>query len=108
MLADNEKKNGGGKDDQPKKKDEELAKKNEGKGDANKDDQPPEGAGAAGTSGKGSDKKDNTIASQKLDIWGHLPENRRKEMQVFQRERFMPRYEELLREYYRSLAEGRR
>lgn len=39
------------------------------------------------------------------DAWGHLPEKVRQEMDLYFREQFMPRYSELLRQYYSSLAE---
>ena len=53
-------------------------------------------------------EKDKTLADEKLDVWGHLPPSRRKEMDAFSRERFVPRYEEVLRQYYRSIAENSR
>jgi hypothetical protein len=40
------------------------------------------------------------------DVWGHLPEKMRQEMDLYFREQFMPRYSELLRQYYSSLAES--
>lgn len=39
------------------------------------------------------------------DVWGHLPEKVRQEMDLYFREQFMPRYSDLLRQYYSSLAE---
>jgi hypothetical protein len=39
------------------------------------------------------------------EVWGHLPEKMRQEMDLYFRDRFMPRYSELLRQYYSSLAE---
>src|SRR5262249_34126057 len=39
------------------------------------------------------------------DAWGHLPEKVRQEMDLYFRDQFMPRYSELLRQYYSSLAE---
>jgi len=39
------------------------------------------------------------------DVWGHLPEKMRQEMDSYFREQFMPRYSEMLRDYYSSLAE---
>jgi hypothetical protein len=37
--------------------------------------------------------------------WGELPERLRKEIDAYPRDRMMPRYEELLRAYFRTLAE---
>ena len=39
------------------------------------------------------------------DVWGHLPEKMRKDMDLYFREQFMPRYNELLKQYYSSLSE---
>ena len=39
------------------------------------------------------------------EVWGHLPEKMRQEMDLYFRDRFMPRYSELLKQYYSSLAE---
>ena len=50
-------------------------------------------------------KKTTNLADQKLDVWGHLPQNRRKEMDAYNRERFMPRYSDISQQYYRSISE---
>ena len=42
------------------------------------------------------------------DVWGHLPEKIRQEMDLYYREQFMPQYSELLREYYSALAEQKK
>lgn len=48
-------------------------------------------------------------ARSPMGRWGEYPPRLRPEMDAFARERFVRRYEDLLREYYRSLAEsGRR
>ena len=39
------------------------------------------------------------------NVWGQLPEKLRQEMDLYFREDFMPRYSDLLRQYYSSLAE---
>jgi len=48
------------------------------------------------------------VADVYKDVWGHLPERLRQEMDLYYREQFMPRYQELLRQYYSSLAERKR
>jgi hypothetical protein len=64
---------------------------------------------SGGLGGDKSQKSKNTVADLFKDIWGHLPQTKRLEMDAYSRERFMPRYEELLRQYYRTIAEqGRR
>ncbi len=40
-------------------------------------------------------------------IWGHLPEKLRDEMQESMSEQFLPKYERLIEEYYKRLAEER-
>jgi hypothetical protein len=48
------------------------------------------------------------VADLYKDVWGHLPERLRQELDLYYREQFMPRYQELLRQYYSSLAERKR
>jgi hypothetical protein len=49
------------------------------------------------------------IADLYKDIWGHLPETLRQEMNQYSREQFMAKYGDLLKQYYTTLAEkGRR
>jgi hypothetical protein len=50
----------------------------------------------------------NPLADVFRDIWGHLPEMRRMEMDAYGRERFMRRYDELLQQYYRTISEQNR
>lgn len=66
------------------------------------------GSVTAGGGGNSSAQKKNTIADLFRDVWGHLPEQKRQEMDAYSRERFMPRYDELLRQYYRTLSEQSR
>ena len=40
-------------------------------------------------------------------IWGHLPEKVRDDMQASFSEQFLPKYERLIEEYYKRLAEER-
>ena len=59
--------------------------------------------------GKASPKRQNDKLSDLYrDLWGHLPDRMRQEMDLYYREKFMPRYSELLRQYYASLAEQRK
>lgn len=73
--------------------------------------------GKTGIDQKASDKdnkdismaKKNTIAELYRDVWGHLPEKARMEMDAYSRSQFMPQYDQILRQYYRTIAEqGRR
>lgn len=49
------------------------------------------------------------VADLYKDVWGHLPETMRQEMNQYSREQFMSKYNELLKQYYATIAEkGRR
>lgn len=48
---------------------------------------------------------DPLVADLYKDVWGHLPEKARQEMDSYFKERFMPRYSDLLRQYYSTIAE---
>ena len=39
-------------------------------------------------------------------VWGHLPDRLRQEMNQYYKEQFMPKYNDMLRQYYSRLAEG--
>ena len=87
-------------------------KKDQAAGTNKKDGKDKQGKdGSAQANGGGcnsSAQKKNTVADLFRDVWGHLPEEKRQEMDAYSRERFMPRYDELLRQYYRTLSEQSR
>jgi hypothetical protein len=59
--------------------------------------------------GKLSPKRQNDkLADLYKDVWGNLPDRMRQEMDRYYREQFMPRYSELLKQYYASLAEQKK
>lgn len=61
----------------------------------------PKAVGAEGRS-----QADAMRAGKAADgYWGELPAQTRKEIDAYPRDRLMPRYEELLRAYYRTIAE---
>jgi hypothetical protein len=62
-------------------------------------------AGAFGNSKRDNAKKGDLAADLNRVPWGKLPDKMRLEMDVYGKERFMPRYDDLLRQYYRSIAE---
>lgn len=69
----------------------------------------PMGPGQTDQFGKASPKRQNDkMADLYKDVWGHLPDRMRQEMDLYYREQFMPRYGELLRQYYAALAEQRK
>jgi hypothetical protein len=45
------------------------------------------------------------LAELYKDIWGHLPETLRQEMNQYSREQFMAKYGDLLKQYYTTIAE---
>ncbi|HEV3203209.1 MAG TPA: hypothetical protein VGY77_02445 [Gemmataceae bacterium] len=59
----------------------------------------------AGMGGKGQKGSLNRIADLYKDIWGHLPETLRQEMDQYSREKFMDKYSEMLKQYYATIAE---
>ena len=67
------------------------------------------GGNQSGGNGK-SDEGPNKNADLYKDVWGHLPEALRAEMNAYSNDKqFMAKYDELIKRYYRSLAEqGRR
>jgi hypothetical protein len=94
-------------------KDNTQAKKDSSSGNSQKkdgQDKKPGEASASKTGGGGKDSQGKGGATADLfrDVWGHLPEAKRLEMDAYSRERLMPEYEELLRQYYRAIAESHR
>jgi hypothetical protein len=67
--------------------------------------QQPVGGNAPGLGGSKSSPGVPLPERITKDVWGHLPTQLRQQMSQFYRERFMPKYSELLRQYYSSLAE---
>ena len=59
--------------------------------------------------GAGDSKKKeeaaNKIADVYKDVWGHLPESLRGEMNAYSREQFMAKYGDFIRQYYATLSE---
>jgi hypothetical protein len=82
----------------------------DGQRSQDQDMQDPQGTGAnpplqGGFTGVG---KVDRLADVAKDIWGHLPETLRQEVDHYYRDQFMPRYRELLQQYYSRLAEQER
>jgi hypothetical protein len=75
-------------------------------GQQNQDQEGNNARGGNATKGRAEVSK---IADLYKDIWGHLPETLRQEMNQYSREQFMAKYDDLLRQYYARIAEkGRR
>ncbi|HLW66069.1 MAG TPA: hypothetical protein VKS79_12230 [Gemmataceae bacterium] len=62
-------------------------------------------ANAGGPSSPKSLPSDSPPTGMYKDVWGHLPEKMRQEMDAYFKERFMPRYSDLLKEYYSTISE---
>src|SRR5262249_38814432 len=74
-----------------------------------KQNQPQQNNSKQGGMGGKSQGPTNKLAELYKDVWGHLPETLRMEMDAYSREQFMAKYNELLKQYYATIAEkGRR
>ena len=58
-----------------------------------------------GAGGLGDKKNAGPNADLYKDIWGHLPETLRKEMDAYSRVEFMSKYNDLLQQYYKRISE---
>jgi hypothetical protein len=66
------------------------------------------GGNTAGTQGGGGGRDPkgvNPTAEMYKDVWGHLPDKMRQEMDSYFKEKFMPKYNDLLKQYYSNIAE---
>lgn len=70
--------------------------------------QPQAGANPAGARAPAASGSADKMADVVKDIWGHLPETLRQEVDHYYRDQFMPRYRDLLQQYYSRLAEKQR
>jgi hypothetical protein len=58
--------------------------------------------------GKGGKEGADKIADMYKEIWGHLPESMRAEMNAYSREQFMAKYEDVIKKYYSAISEKNR
>jgi hypothetical protein len=100
-----------GKDDKPgagkeggKKDDESGGQKGLAKGNEPGKDGGRQGGLASAKNEKSRPNSSLTAETYRAD-WGHLPLTKRLEMDAYSKERFMPRYDEVLQQYYRTIAE---
>jgi hypothetical protein len=71
--------------------------------------QPQNQPGTGARGGNSNADKMSRLSDVYKDIWGHLPETLRQEMEQYSREQFMAKYNDLLKQYYATIAEkGRR
>jgi hypothetical protein len=71
--------------------------------------QPENQSGNNPRGGKSGQEGMSKLADLYKDVWGHLPETLRQEMDQYSREQFMAKYADLLKQYYATIAEkGRR
>ena len=103
------KKSGNQKDQQSaKKKPSGSPKPSGGKGGKQGTQQVKGDGNNTDTVRQGSGKANNRVSELYPGIWGEYENRKREEMDTYARERFMPRYEELLRQYYRTISEQSR
>ena len=95
----------GGKSGQGKQQGKGKGKSGKSKGGLGKNKEPGKNGGGNIARAKDLKSRQNPLADMFRDIWGHLPEMRRMEMDAYGRERFMRRYDELLQQYYRTISE---
>lgn len=79
-------------------------------GEKKKDDPTGGTAGRTGGVPKGPPQGPSLPLADEVvkDVWGHLPDRERQQITQFYREQFMPRYSELIKQYFSSLAEHSR
>jgi hypothetical protein len=79
-------------------------------GQGNQPQQSTAQSGTSNTGGAGSKSpvEENKLVDLYKDIWGHLPESMRGEMDAYSREAFMAKYSELIKQYYATVAEKSR
>src|SRR5205085_6822043 len=59
-----------------------------------------------GGGGTSSVQKNRNADLFKNDVWGHLPESLRPDMNAYSNPQpFMPKYDDLIKKYYRTIAE---
>jgi hypothetical protein len=84
-------------------------KPNQGGGGGGQGQKPQQGqAGNQGGGGGKSEGEPSKLAEVYKDVWGHLPETMRAEMNAYSREQFMAKYNDLIKQYYSSVAEKSR
>ena len=116
MKGENQKKEGGAgneKQENPMNakgedgKDKKDGKSGKTQAEKERDELEKKLAEIGGKESKDRDRKDKDLNAdlRKGGQWGKLPERIRDQLDVHARERFMPRYEDLLRQYYRTIAE---
>jgi hypothetical protein len=62
-------------------------------------------AASRGGGTKNASENMSKIADLYKEVWGHLPETLRQEMDQYAREKFMAKYGDLLKQYYATIAE---
>jgi hypothetical protein len=70
--------------------------------------QPNQQNGNQGGGGGKSQGEPTKLAEMYKDVWGHLPETMRAEMNAYSREQFMAKYNDLIKQYYSTVAEKSR
>jgi hypothetical protein len=86
-----------------------MARGNQGqRNQPQQDGQAQNGGTTPGGGGKGGKAMADKRPDAYKDIWGHLPEALRMQMDAYAKEKFMAKYDELLKQYYATIAEKER
>jgi hypothetical protein len=88
-----------------KKDGDKSDEKGQAKGNDPGNSQGQQGGLASVKNAKTSKSKSSLTAETYRTDWGHLPMTKRLEMDAYSKERFMPRYDEMLQQYYKTVAE---
>ena len=76
----------------------------DGQGAAGRNDQAA-GSSEAATGSTEEENAETTARNLETSVWGHLPARQRDRMRSRFSERFLPQYEQLVKQYYEALAE---
>jgi len=99
----------GGQPQGGQKPGEQQAKADPGQqGGGQQGEKPPQGQNGNQGGGGKSQGEPSKLAEMYKDVWGHLPETMRAEMNAYSREQFMAKYNDLIKQYYSTVAEKSR
>jgi hypothetical protein len=87
---------------------QQTAKRSQGSGDGQQPQQQPGGQGNNPGGGGSTGARGKDTSDRRFDLWGHLPEKERALMNKEMEQKFMEKYDELTKQYYRTIAEKSR
>jgi hypothetical protein len=87
---------------------QQTAKRSQGSGESQQPQQQPSGQGTNPGGGGTTGARGKDTSDKRFDLWGHLPEKERALMNKEMEQKFMEKYDELTKQYYRTIAEKSR